>query len=584
MTGLRFDSIRDRLVVGFGVLVLLILGAGFAARGALTAMSEAIGSTLTAVQAEAQLSSQLSANTARQISAAVHYVDQRDSASRVQFQALGWASHGLVRQMNRRAGQTSREVALIADIDRRLADLESRYGLAHRLADLGRQRDAVIEAEAANPLVTQLLDDVQQLGLLKAGKVEAAAQVLGEDARSRTLVVLVVTGLAVVLGLLTVWTTVQWIGDPLKQLVAQARELASGNLDVRTEGDLPDEFRALAQAMNTTAEQLAKVTAAAVQASDEVSTSAHELSSVSEQVALSASHMATAMNDVTGGAESQVRELRSIEEQLMGMRTRAEAVLTGAEEVNTLAHSIESTAADKRVEIERALTILGHVRDAVRTAAGEVQQLSGAVDDISRFVVTVGRIAEQTNLLALNAAIEAARAGAAGRGFAVVAEEVRRLAEQAQDAAEDVVKLTQGVTKRVTTASRTMETSVGSVSEIEVVSRGLDEALTAIGSSAERTRHAASGVTFGAMENVQAVDGAAEGLQLIARMAEQHAASAEEVSASTEQQSAACEEMTSSSSHLLENATRLRRLVAQMQLKSTGEFAVRTGEMRVGRP
>jgi methyl-accepting chemotaxis protein len=380
-----------------------------------------------------------------------------------------------------------------------------------------------------------------------------------------------------------VWSTVRWIGAPLRQLVTQARELASGNLDVRTEGDLPDEFRALAQAMNTTADQLAKVTAAAVQASDEVSTSAHELSSVSEQVALSASHMATAMNDVTGGAESQVRELRSIEEQLSGMRTRAEAVLSGAEEVNTLAHSIESTAAEKRMEIERALTILGNVRDAVRTAAGEVQQLSGAVDDISRFVVTVGRIAEQTNLLALNAAIEAARAGAAGRGFAVVAEEVRRLAEQAQTAAEDVVKLTQGVTRRVTTASKTMETSVGSVAEIETVSRGLDEALTAIGGSAERTRHAASGVTFGAMENVQAVDGAAEGLQLIARMAEQHAASAEEVSASTEQQSAACEEMTSSSSHLLDNATRLRRLVAQMQLKTTGEFAARTSEMRVVR-
>jgi methyl-accepting chemotaxis protein len=546
-------------------------------------MSSAIGTTLTGVQAEAQLSSRLSANTARQISAAIHYVDQRDSLSRTQFQTLGWDSHGLVRQMNRRPGQSSREVALIADIDRRLADLESRYGLAHRLADLGRQREAVIEAEAANPLVTQLLDDVQQLGLLKAGKVQDAATVLGDDARRRTVIVLVVTGLAVVLGLLTVWSTVRWIGAPLRQLVTQARELASGNLDVRTEGDLPDEFRALAQAMNTTADQLAKVTAAAVQASDEVSTSAHELSSVSEQVALSASHMATAMNDVTGGAESQVRELRSIEEQLSGMRTRAEAVLSGAEEVNTLAHSIESTAAEKRMEIERALTILGNVRDAVRTAAGEVQQLSGAVDDISRFVVTVGRIAEQTNLLALNAAIEAARAGAAGRGFAVVAEEVRRLAEQAQTAAEDVVKLTQGVTRRVTTASKTMETSVGSVAEIETVSRGLDEALTAIGGSAERTRHAASGVTFGAMENVQAVDGAAEGLQLIARMAEQHAASAEEVSASTEQQSAACEEMTSSSSHLLDNATRLRRLVAQMQLKTTGEFAARTSEMRVVR-
>ena len=43
--------------------------------------------------------------------------------------------------------------------------------------------------------------------------------------------------------------------------------------------------------------------------------------------------------------------------------------------------------------------------------------------------------------MALNAAIEAARAGEQGRGFAVVAEEVRKLAEQSQEAAERVAEL-----------------------------------------------------------------------------------------------------------------------------------------------
>ncbi len=77
--------------------------------------------------------------------------------------------------------------------------------------------------------------------------------------------------------------------------------------------------------------------------------------------------------------------------------------------------------------------------------------------DIGQIVETIAGIAGQTNWLALNAAIEAACAGEQGRGFAVVAEELRKLAEQSQEAAKRIATLIGEVQQDTTQAVNAME-------------------------------------------------------------------------------------------------------------------------------
>lgn len=561
----RLGSIRRTLLLGFGFLVGLLIIAGVLGAYTISKLSDTIASTLASVQEEARLSMQLSAKITQELQAAAHYLHRPDTAAQSEFRTVRFEAHQVQRKMRNHPGQSAEEIALEAHVEKELSEIEVAYALAHRLVDLDRRERADALVDSLSAKVRSLLADVQPLGQMKAAKVQRAVDELRRNAAQRATALMLIISLAVIAGMLIVWLTVRWISRPLRLLVSHARALSEGNLAARTQAHMPGEFQELSAAMNGTAESLAKVVSVASRTADEVATSAHDLASVAEQISLSSSQMASAMTEVTTGAESQVREIRTVDDALQHIRSGAQEVLAGAEDVNALAGSIEENATRKRIEVERALRILGDVRTTVQNASSEVVALSGTAEDITKFVNTVSRIAEQTNLLALNAAIEAARAGTAGRGFAVVADEVRKLAEQAQAAADDVVQMTTAITTRVESTSRAMEVGVARVGEIEKVSREIDTALAVIVDAAGRTRGAAATVSAAAMENARVVESAASGMASIARTAEGHAAAAEEVSASTQEQSAACEQMSSASSMLLQGSTQLKELVGGLR-------------------
>ncbi len=100
------------------------------------------------------------------------------------------------------------------------------------------------------------------------------------------------------------------------------------------------------------------------------------------------------------------------------------------------------------------------VSDKMDGMSQNIEKLKTIADSIYNFVSTISKISDQTNLLALNAAIEAARAGDAGRGFSVVADEVRALANNTNESAEEVGGLVQKIKSDT-------DTSVSAVNELQ---------------------------------------------------------------------------------------------------------------------
>ena len=176
-----------------------------------------------------------------------------------------------------------------------------------------------------------------------------------------------------------------------------------------------------------------------------INESISEINNAVEEVATSATTQATATQDVA----EQMNEMGiAVEKSSENIGTLKQ--ITG--EMETTNHEVSET-------LDSLVSISNSTRESIEKVQRQTNDTNQSAMEIQSVVNLISDISSQTNLLSLNASIEAARAGEQGRGFAIVADEVRQLAEQSRQSADQI----EGIVRKL------IENSNNSVNAMNVV-------------------------------------------------------------------------------------------------------------------
>ncbi len=130
-----------------------------------------------------------------------------------------------------------------------------------------------------------------------------------------------------------------------------------------------------------------------------------------------------------------------------------------------IGESCRDAAMANRIAFE-ARDIASTNKQTVDKMADSIASINNSSEQIGTIAKSINGIAFQTNLLALNASLEAARAGKAGKGFEVVATEVRALAGQAAEAADQTQTLADQIITQITAANTQVKQSIEAFSSL----------------------------------------------------------------------------------------------------------------------
>ena len=309
-------------------------------------------------------------------------------------------------------------------------------------------------------------DTLFELSALNS-KGAADASHLGDEIYDQALTIMVVAVVAVsiFIVIIALLISTNLVGS-ITTIQNAMIKMSEGDLKVRISKQGNNELGVLAECVNKTSEQFAKLTLQLIAVADNVDNSSQTL--------------ATTMNQADANSQEMLMQVEQVATAVNEMSSTAMDISRNATEAEAFAIEANASVKHGHDALLESNKISDKINISIKESTQIVNELKGYSNEIGAVIDVINSISEQTNLLALNAAIEAARAGEQGRGFAVVADEVRTLAGKTQTSTINIQDIITKLQKQASKADEYMQSNSYLIDDAQKVAQIVRESFSGI--------------------------------------------------------------------------------------------------------